>query len=275
MTEKPDKHFDDQPIVKGADVIYRPSNNAGEYAAFATNPYERCGHGCKYCYVPNAMHITRPEFNLPGQLRERYLERLDLGAANFANAGLTQDQKQVFVTFSSDPWHTGDTTPTPKVFDRLIEHGLAFCTLTKGGTKSLRDIGWFRPKFDAYAASMTSLVDRFSKKWEPFAADPLDRMNALLAFHKRGVFTWVSIEPTLDVEHSLRVIAATAGFVDLYKVGKANYLKEITSKTDWREYTLRVCDLLQRLEKRHYIKRDLQMHLPAGYDNPLRVPQHH
>jgi hypothetical protein len=24
-----------------------------------------------------------------------------------------------------------------------------------------------------------------------------------------------------------------------------------------------------------YIKRDLQRHLPAGYHNPLRVPQHH
>jgi DNA repair photolyase len=273
MTEK-SKHFDDQPIIGGADVIYRPANNAGEYAAFATNPYERCGHGCKYCYVPNAMHITRPEFNLPGQLRERYLERLDVGARVFANAGLTREQEQVFITFSSDPWHTGDTTPTPKVFDRLIDHGLAFCTLTKGGGKSLRDIGWFRPKFDAYAVTLTSLDRDFAAKWEPHAAEPDDRIDALKKFSERGVFTWASIEPTLSVEHSLAVIEATSGFVDLYKIGKANYLKEITSKTDWRDYTLRVCDLLQRLGNLHYIKRDLQEFLPADYHNPLRVPQH-
>jgi len=34
-------------------------------------------------------------------------------------------------------------------------------------------------------------------------------------------------------------------------------------------------DKLQALGKAHYIKKDLQPHLPAGYHNPLRVPQHH
>ena len=31
----------------------------------------------------------------------------------------------------------------------------------------------------------------------------------------------------------------------------------------------------QRLGVRHYIKKDLQPHLPKDYPNPLRVPQHH
>lgn len=269
------KYTPDQPKVVGADVIYRPANNAGEYAPLATNPYERCGHGCKYCYVPNAMHIKRPEFNKPGVLREGYLERLDADAKMHGRAGLTREQQQIFITFSSDPWHTGDTTPTPKVLDRLIDHGLSFCTLTKGGSKSLRDIGWFRPSYDAYAVTLTSLDRDFALNWEPLAAEPSDRIAALRKFHERGVFTWVSIEPTLDVEHSLAIIEATAGFVDLYKVGQANYLKEITRTTDWRGYTLRVVDLLQRLGKRHYIKKDLQPHLPANYFNPLRIAQHH
>jgi hypothetical protein len=33
--------------------------------------------------------------------------------------------------------------------------------------------------------------------------------------------------------------------------------------------------VLNWLDARHYIKRDLQSYLPAGYPNPLRVPQHH
>jgi hypothetical protein len=61
--------------------------------------------------------------------------------------------------------------------------------------------------------------------------------------------------------------------VDLYKVGRANYLKEITRTTDWRD--LRMIELLNRLGARHYIKRDLQAYLPADYPNPLRVVQHH
>jgi DNA repair photolyase len=51
---------------------------------------------------------------------------------------------------------------------------------------------------------------------------PDDRINALKAFHERGIFTWVSLEPTLDVEASLALVEATHSFVDLYKVGRAN-----------------------------------------------------
>ena len=98
---------------------------------------------------------------------------------------------------------------------------------------------------------------------------------ALRTFHERGIFTWVSLEPTLDIEASLAVVEATHGFVDLYKVGRANYLKEITRSTDWRDYTLRMIELLDRVGALHYIKKDLQPYLPRGYHNPLRVPQHH
>jgi hypothetical protein len=82
------------------------------------------------------------------------------------------------------------------------------------------------------------------------------------------------LEPTLDVEASLAIVEATHGFVDLYKVGRVNYLP-MTRTTDWRGYTLRMVDLLQEVGAGHYIKRDLQGFLPAGYPNPLRVPQHH
>lgn len=277
MEATTDKYFPDQPKVKGADVIYRPAGNAGEYAPLATNPYRGCGHGCKYCYVPLATHIDRAEFNKPAQLRPGYIERLEVDAKRHGGAGLDDMQRQIFITFSSDPWHPGDHSATRKVMDLLLEHGLSYCTLTKSGSAAVEngDIGWFRPKHDAFAATLTSLDAAFSYKWEPDAARPADRIEGLKKFHERGVFTWVSIEPTLDVDHSLAVIEATAGFVDLYKVGRANYLKEITRTTDWADYTVRVVDLLTRLGKKFYIKRDLQPHLPAGVNNPLRVPQHH
>lgn len=275
MTES--KHSPDQPIVKRRDVIYPPSGNAGEYAALATNPYERCGHGCKYCYVPLATHIDRATFNKPGVLRPGYIERLAKDAPRHDEALAPDDPaRQIFITFSSDPWHPGeDSKWTRTILINLIEFRLAFCTLTKSGTVGVKDLDLFRPKHDAFAATMTSLDDDFSKNWEPNAALPADRVAGLRRFHEAGIFTWISIEPTLDVEHSLAVIRATAPFTDLYKVGRANYLKEITRTTDWADYTLRVIDLLQSLGKLHYIKKDLQPHLPPDYPNPLRVAQHH
>jgi len=101
-----------------------------------------------------------------------------------------------------------------------------------------------------------------------------DRIATLRTFHERGIFTWVSLEPTLDVEASLAIIRATHKFVDLYKVGRVNYLP-MTRTTDWADYTRRVIDLCAELGVRHYIKHDLQPFLPDGYPNPVRVPQHH
>jgi hypothetical protein len=122
---------------------------------------------------------------------------------------------------------------------------------------------------------LTSLADDFSRKWERKAALPGERIAALKAFHACGIFTWVSLEPTLDVDASLAIVEATHKFVDLFKVGRANYLGAITRTTDWRDYTLRMIDVLHRVSAVHYIKKDLQMYLPAGYHNPMRVAQHH
>ena len=167
-----------------------------------------------------------------------------------------------------------DTSITRPAIEILIEHGLGFCVLTKAGTRALCDHDLYRPHRDAFASTLTSLDERFSKKWERNAAPPTDRLAALKAFHERGIFTWVSLEPTLDIDASLVIVEATHGFVDLYKVGRVNYLP-ITKTTDWRDYTLRMLDTLNCVKARHYIKKDLQPFLPAGFPNPLRVPQHH
>lgn len=257
--------------IKGCNIIYAPKGQAGEYAPLATNPYRGCGHGCAYCYVPLVTKQDRKEFDAGAEFRKDYDERLVREALKYQAAGITE---QVMLSFTTDPYHPGDTEPTRRVLNVLRDHGLAFCTLTKGGTRALRDLDLFRPDRDAFASTLTSLDDSFSLKWERNAALPADRLAALRAFHDRGIFTWVSLEPTLDVESSLAVVEATHTFVDLFKVGRANYLKEITRTTDWEAYTHRMLDLMNRLGVKHYIKRDLQPYLPPGYHNPLRIPQH-
>lgn len=258
--------------VKGCNIIYAPRGQAGEYSPLATNPYRGCGHGCAYCYVPNVLHMDRREFDAGANLRPDFLAKLRKDALAYRAAGI---HEQVMLSFTTDPYHRGDTTATRTTLEILIEHGLGICTLTKGGTSALRDLDLFRPTRDAFASTLTSLDDRFSKKWERNAALPADRIAALKRFHDAGIFTWVSLEPTIDVEASLALVDATHQFVDLYKVGRANYLKEITKTTDWRDYTNRMLDRLHKVGAAAYIKKDLQPYLPAGYRNPLRVPQHH
>jgi len=257
--------------VKGCSIIYAPRGQAGEYAPLATNPYRGCGHKCAYCYVPKVLHMDRKEFDAGAELRDGFIGKLTKDARKYQALGITE---QVMLSFTTDPYHPGETAPTRKTLKILRKHGLAFSTLTKGGTRALRDIDLFRPERDAFACTLTSLGEHLSRKWERNAALPAERITGLRAFHDYGIFTWVSLEPTLDVDASIEIVRKTHKFVDLYKVGRVNYLA-MTKTTDWRDYTLRMLDTLNRCDARHYIKKDLQPFLPPGYHNPLRVPQHH
>lgn len=257
--------------VKGCAIIYAPRGQAGEYSKLATNPYRGCGHACAYCYVPNVLRMPRPEFDAGASPRPNFLAALRKDAAKYQAAGITE---QVMLSFTTDPYHPFDNALTRNVLQVLQAHGLGICTLTKGGRRALRDIDLFRPERDAFASTLTSLDAAFSHKWERGAADPEDRIAALRLFHRAGIFTWVSLEPTLSTEASLSIIEHTHEFVDLYKIGRANYLP-MTGSTDWESYTHRIIDLCQRLGVKHYIKKDLQPYLPAGYHNPRYIEQHH
>jgi hypothetical protein len=257
--------------VKGCAYIYAPRGQAGEYAPLATNPYRGCGHACAYCYVPRVIKMTRKDFDAGATPRPNFLAKLRSDAAKYATVGITE---QVMFSFTTDVYNPFDTSITRPAIEILIEHGLSFCVLTKAGTRAWCDHDLYRPERDAFASTLTSLDERFSQKWECNAAPPADRIDALKTFHNRGIFTWVSLEPTLDVAASLAIVEATHGFVDLYKVGRANYLP-MTKTTDWSDYTRRMLDTLDRVGAQHYIKNDLQPFLPPGYPNPLRVAQHH
>lgn len=255
------------------DVLYQPSGQAGEYSPWAINHYEGCGHRCVYCYVPRVRHIDRADFDLGAELRKDLLPRLDRDLAKCRRAGFTE---QVMMSFLTDPYNPDDVklTLTRDVILRLRASELGFCTLTKGGSRALRDLPLFRPDRDAFASSLTLLDAAQSEKWESGAASPAERMDTLRIFHEAGIFTWVSLEPVIDPATTLKIIELTAPYVNLFKIGRINYSK-LTQLLDWRAFTNEVLELVNRLGVRHYIKADLQPFLPAGYPNPLRVPQHH
>ena len=256
--------------ISGCSYIYAPKGQAGEYAELASNPYRGCGHKCAYCYVPKVLRMKdRKEFDNSANLRPGFIDKLKKDAAKYQMLNM---RGQVLLSFTTDVYHPYDNTPTSEVIDIITGSGLGICVLTKGGSRSLRDIDMFRQDRDAYAATLTSTDDAFSKKWEPGAAPATDRIHALKKFNDRGIYTWVSLEPTLDVDASLEVVRKTHQFVDLYKVGRVNYLP-MTKTTDWDDYTHRMIDLLTSLGKQHYIKKDLQKYLPDNYYNPLRRPQ--
>lgn len=262
---------DDGVSVRGCSMIYAPAGQAGEYSPLASNPYRGCGHKCAYCYVPNVLRMSREEFDAGAEPRENFIAQLTKDARKYQKSGITE---QVMLSFTTDPYHPGDNTLTRRALEVIQEHGMGISTLTKGGARAMRDFDLFRPTRDSFASTLTSIDESFSLKWERGASLPQDRMDTLKKFHDSGIFTWVSLEPVLDTEATLEIIRRTHGYVDLFKVGRVNYIG-LTKTTDWEDFTHRAVDLLQALGAGHYIKKDLQPYLPDGYHNPRRVTQHH
>lgn len=264
ITINPDGHS-----IKGCSIIYAPAGQAGEYAKLAANPYRGCGHQCVYCYVPAVLKMSRQEFDAGAVPRDDFHTKLVKDAKKYQAAGI---QEQVMLSFTTDPYHPGDTSLTRRTIETIQAHGLGVCTLTKGGTRALRDIDLFLPERDAFASTLTSLEDSVSREWEAGAALPGDRMEALRQFHERGIFTWVSLEPVYDTETALQIIRETHRFVSLYKIGRINYHR-LTRTVDWKEFTHRAVALFKELGANHYVKADLQPFLPESYHNPRYITQ--
>lgn len=262
---------DDGISVKGCSIIYAPKGQALEYSALASNPYRGCGHKCAYCYVPNVLRMNRKQFDSIALERAGFIEKLTREAKKYQQLNIGE---QVMLSFTTDPYHPFDTSMTRDTLHVLIDYGMKFCTLTKGGARALRDIDLFRKSHDAFASTLTTLDDDFSMKWERGAALPGDRISTLKAFHNKGIFTWVSLEPTLNTKASKNIILNTHEFVDLFKIGRANYLP-MTKTIDWEVYAHDMIEICEKYGIKHYIKKDLQQYLPKGYYNPLRINQYH
>jgi len=257
--------------VSGCSYIYAPRGQAGEYSMLATNPYRGCGHACAYCYVPDVLRMKRSEFDAGAVNRPDFLKNLEKDAKKYQALGI---DKQVMLSFTTDPFQQFNQSLTRPTIEILKRYGLAFCTLTKGGSRALPYMDLFRPDRDAFASTLTSLDDKFSKLWERAAQLPGDRMSTLRKFHEAGIFTWVSLEPVLDTEATLQILRETHEYVDFFKIGRVNHIG-LTKEINWEDFTHRVLDLVSGLNIKHYIKKDLQPYLPKGYENPKYVIQHH
>ena len=231
--------------------IYKPTGKAAEYAHLALNLYTGCDNGCTYCYSPSVLHVSREDF-AKCKPREGILEALEKQLPSFME---TKDR--VLLCFACDPYPEYEFFLTGQVLTFLKIWACPFQILTKSGSRALIDISTYGPN-DAFASTLTFINPKDSKHWEPNAALPQERMDTLRKFHEAGIHTWVSLEPVIDPEQTLELIRQTAPFVDLYKVGKLNYVK---SKVNWRMFGARAIKILESLGKKYYIKADLAKHL--------------
>lgn len=244
--------------------IYEPAGKAKEYGDLALNMYTGCSHGCLYCYVPRACKVNPEAFHIPKvrEINERALDReIEKLRSNGSN-GI--NPPQVFLCFTCDSYQHLDQEHriTRTIIQRLNRAGIGVRILTKAGLRSTMDFDLLSTSTrNEYGATLTFVTHWQSKDWEPGAADPGDRIEALDKAHSLGIPTWASLEPVIDPEQSLELIRLSAPYVDMYKVGKWNHDTRANA-IDWPAFAAAAVELLKSLGKNYYIKKDLAAYLP-------------
>lgn len=244
-------------------TIYEPRGRAREYSPLALNIYNKCDHNCSYCYIPL---IQKRWGNAPKSIQpfpRRYLlENLKRVAPEYSFGA------QVLLCFSGDPYCRADEKYgfTRNVLEILLLNNVTTAILTKGGKRCLMDIGLFKDfKAIKIGATLTFIEEKDSRHWEPNASLPEDRFKTLEKLKEEGIMTWVSLEPVIDPEQTLKIIDRTHKFVDQYKVGKLNHFE---NNTDWTSFGVKAIDKLNKYNKTFYVKDDLAGYIPVDKMTP-------
>lgn len=244
-------------MLKKGLVIYEPKGRAAEYAPLAVNLYRGCGHGCVYCYGPNATFMEREAFK-EATPRPDIIKRLEKDAPK---ATADRAKGNVLLSFTSDCYQPldGSYQLTRQAIIILHQNGFNVAILTKGGKRAERDFDLYGSG-DEFAVTLTFLDKQKSLEWEPMAAIPRERIESLRKAHDLGIRTWVSLEPVIDPAESLEIIRQTYTFVDLFKVGKLNYHPR-ADEINWQKFAKDAITTLKQYGCRYYIKRDLKEYL--------------
>lgn len=140
----------------------------------------------------------------------------------------------------------------------LIEYGLPFTILTKGGTRAVRDFDLLEG-YDLGRFGTTSVFmdQKEADHWDPGAATVKERIQAIQEAHSRGIKTWVSVEPIIEPDQALEVIRELHPIVGHWKVGKINHWPEIERRHNWVALREEAKSLLNDLGAKFYLKKSL------------------
>lgn len=231
--------------------IYVPKGRAGEYGDYALNIYTGCPHRCYYCFAPSVLRKDRETFHADVRPRDGIVAAV----RKQLTSGDIKD-KTIHLCFTCDPYPRGfDTTATREIIKLIKDIGNHVQLLTKNNeTRDLDLLG----ENDCVGITYTG-GDSFN---EPGATIPGMRFHLLYEAHKRGIKTWVSLEPVLDADDVIELLhdhamlnAEGNGYVDRWKIGKLNYHP---SAINWKAFGIeaeRVC-VINKMD--YYIKADLR-----------------
>lgn len=212
--------------IKRKSLLYK---SEVEYADFCLNHVEGCSHGCKYpCYAYMMKRrcgiIKSYEEWCKPKIVSNALELLDKEIPRYKNK-----IKYVHLCFSTDPFMYKQEQICDlslRIIDKLNMNGIRCTVLTKGilpGELGKRN--GLSGK-NEYGITLVSLSEIFRKEFEPNSAKFRDRIDSLEYLHRKGLKTWVSLEPYPTpnlIQQDVEEILEAVSFTDKIVFGRLNY----------------------------------------------------
>lgn len=202
-----------------------------EYGNFTINHIEGCSHGCLYpCY---AMMMAK-RFGKVKNYEDWINPKIVKNAINLLEEEVPKyknEIKFVHLCFTTDPFMYQKKEVSGlslKIIGFLNEKGIKCTALTKGVLPiELTELS----KENEFGITLISLNEDFRKKYEPYSAPYHERINQLYSLHKKGLKTWVSIEPYPTpniINQDFDKILDAISFVDKIIFGRLNYNSKVT-----------------------------------------------
>ena len=241
------------------DVIYEPKGKAREYAPLAINIYKGCTHGCRYCYCAKMQErYGNVSYYDKAAPKTNIVRRVAADVKKLSSSG--EDVPEILLSFSGDIYQPAETDLklTRQVIEILVDAGLPFTILTKGGSRAVRDFDLLgKSSLCSFGTTIIFSKQGYADKWEPGAATVRDRNVTVKKAHDAGIRTWVSLEPVISPKQALTVIEVMHPYVDHWKVGKVNHMPSIESKVDWKAFKTDVVEVLESFKADYYLKNSL------------------
>lgn len=200
-----------------------------EYADYCLNHVEGCSHGCRYpCYA----YMMKKRCGVVKNYEEWCQPKIVSNALELLEKEIPKYKdkiKYVHLCFSTDPFMYNQKEICElslKIIEKLNKNNIRCTVLTKGiFPKQLGGSKNFSVN-NEYGITLVSLDEEFKKTFEPGSADFSSRIESLRYLSKKGLKTWISMEPYPTpnlIRQDPRKILEEVSFVDKIIFGRLNY----------------------------------------------------
>ena len=234
-------------------VFYYPSGRAEEYSeGLALNIYLGCTNACDYCYNSKS-RFSKPDYFLCAKPRKDILERVTKDAPEIKG-------KSVFLSFMSDAYQDEEEKLmlTRLILFEFLKNDIKPIILTKNKLV-IRDFDLIKKCGGKVGTTLTH-IDKIYSQIEPHSSTPEERIEILKLAKEKGIETFVSLEPIIDLHETLDIIDKTHQYTDFYKVGRWNHDEE-ANHLDWKNVVKSVVEHLTNLDKKFMVKKELKKYL--------------